>query len=284
MAARDQPTLFELVEATLVRGDRTLLHQLTLAIHRGEHTAIVGPNGAGKSALVRLLTLQDRPVVRSGTAPPVRVLGREDWDVFELRARLGLVSADLHHRFVAGNSEGRITAERAVLSGFLATHGILRYGQVTAAMRERASAALDRAGVGHLATRRLHEMSSGEARRVMLARALVVEPDVLLLDEPTTGLDLVARHRFIEAVRQAAVAGTTVVLVTHHVDELMPELVRVLLLKAGRIEVDGPPASTVTSQHLSRVFDAPLVVTRTGDRYAVALRATSPDELSARRA
>lgn len=100
------------------------------------------------------------------------MFGSDNWDVFELRSQLGIVSSDLHRRFVFGNNEGRVTADAAVLSGFFATQDILRYGIVTADMRRRPTEALDRMGVSHLGRRRLDEMSSGEARRVPLARAL----------------------------------------------------------------------------------------------------------------
>ena len=131
----------------------------------------------------------------------MRVFGDDNWNVFELRPQLGIVSADLHQRFVSGNSEGRITGLAAVLSGFVASQGILRYSAITDDMRRRAAEALEKMGAGHLARRLMNEMSSGEARRVLLARALVTDPRALVLDEPTTGLDVVGRHRFMERVR-----------------------------------------------------------------------------------
>ena len=252
--------VLELVDATVIKGDRRVLDGLTLTIRAGEHTAIVGPNGAGKSILVRLLTHEDRALSPQDGTSPVRVFGNGNWNVFELRSQLGIVSADLHHRFVVGNSEGRITGEAAVLSAFLASDGILRYGVVTDDMRKRAADALARMGVPHLARRWLDEMSSGEARRVLLARALVTEPRALVLDEPTTGLDLVARHEFMERVRQIAREGTTLVLITHHIDEIVPEIGRVILLREGRIVATGPKGSVLTPEQLTRVFDAPIAL------------------------
>jgi len=122
-----EPVL-ELIAATVEKDGRRVLDGVTLTIDAGEHTAIVGPNGAGKSILVRLLTHEDRAIAPDDGSPPVRVFGNGNWHVFELRQQLGIVSADLHQRFVAGNSEGRISAEAAVLSGCLASDGILRYG------------------------------------------------------------------------------------------------------------------------------------------------------------
>ena len=252
--------VLELCNATVIKGDHAVLDGLTLTIRAGEHTAILGPNGAGKSALVRLLTHEDRPLAQDGAPPPVRVFGHDSWDVFELRTQLGIISSDLHHRFVFGNNEGRVTAEAAVLSGFFATQGILRYGVVTQDMRRRVADALARMGVPHLARRRLDEMSSGEARRVLLARALVTAPRALVLDEPTTGLDLVARHAFMERVRQIARDGTTLILITHHIEEIVPEIECVVLLGGGRILASGPKPSVLTAQQISRLFDAPVAV------------------------
>ena len=255
----DGPIL-ELADATVVKDGRPVLDRVSLTIVEGQHTAIIGPNGAGKSVLVSLLTLEQRPIAPANGTPPVRIFGRQNWDLFELRSQLGIISADLHQHFVSGNSEGSITAEAAVLSAFLSSYGILRYGTVTDAMRTRAAAALDAAGALPLAQRTLDEMSSGEARRVLLARALVTSPRALVLDEPTTGLDLVARHAFMETVRQLARSGTTVVLITHHIEEIFPEIQRVILLRDGRIVADGPAAANLTAARLTELFDYPVAV------------------------
>jgi iron complex transport system ATP-binding protein len=271
--------ILELNAATVVKDDRPVLKDLTLAIREGEHTAILGPNGAGKSLLVGLLTNAERPLAREDGPPPVRVFGKDDWDVFDLRHLLGIVSTHLHVRFVAGNTEGRIRADAAVLSAFLASYGILRYGTVTAGMRAKTAAALEAVGAAHLASRWLDELSSGEARRVMLARVLVTDPRALVLDEPTSGLDLAARHAFMERVRAIArgglpagawaTAATTIILVTHHLEEIIPEIGRVVLLRAGRIAGDGPTAGMLTAERLSDLFETPVAVERAdGYHYA----------------
>jgi iron complex transport system ATP-binding protein len=264
--AEDSPVL-ELCEATVVKSDRRVLDSVTLTIHDGEHTAIIGPNGAGKSLLVSLLTHYERPLARTTDPPPVRVFGDANWNVFDLRSQLGIVSADLHTRFVKGNTEGRITATAAVLSAFLMSHGILRYGTVTDDMRQRADEALAAAGVAHLRRRTLDRMSSGEARRVMLARALVTSPRALVLDEPTTGLDLGARHSFMERIREIARAGTTIILITHHIEEIIPEIARVVLLREGRIAGDGAKASVLTGPTLAQLFGVPVNVEEAGGYY-----------------
>lgn len=264
------PPLLQLTHATVIKNGVRALDDVSLAIAEGEHTAIVGPNGSGKSTLINLLTLQDRPCA-GGRAPAVRVFGRELWNVFELRAVLGVVTADLHHRFVEGNSNGRITGRDAVVSGFFASHGVMAHAEVTEAMRGQAAAALERMEAGHLADKVINEMSTGEARRVLIARALVTGPRALVLDEPTTGLDLMARHRFLELLRRIARAGPTLLLVTHHVEEIIPEVERVVLLREGRVAGDGRKETTLTSARLSEVFGSPVSL-RGDDGYYVAAR------------
>ena len=256
--------VLELTDATVIKDDRPVLDRLTLTIRAGEHTAIVGPNGAGKSVLVSLLTHAERPLARINGAPPVRVFGQDNWNIFDLRSQLGIVSAALHQHFVSGNSEGRITGQAAVLSTFLNSYGILRYGAVTDEMRQRAAQALQIVGAAHLARRTLDQMSSGEARRVMLARVLATAPRALVLDEPTTGLDLVARHSFMERVRQIARAGTTLILITHHIEEIVPEIERVILLREGRIMASGARREVLTARRLSELFDSPVTLDESG--------------------
>jgi iron complex transport system ATP-binding protein len=258
------PPILELRDATVVKDGRRVLDGLELTIAEGEHTAIIGPNGAGKSILVSLLTHQERPLAPANGGAPVRVFGQDRWNIFDLRSQLGFVSSALHHQFVSGNSEGRITGEAAVLSAFLSSYGILRYGAVTDDMRTRTAGALDIVGASHLARRTLDQMSSGEARRVMLARALVTRPRALILDEPTTGLDMAARHAFMERVRRLAQAGTTVILITHHPEEIIPETRRVILLERGRVVGDGPPEAVLTPEHLGRLFGMAVEVQEAG--------------------
>lgn len=278
----------ELVEASVVLGETRVLDRMTLTIRVGEHAAILGPNGAGKSTLMKLLTLQLYPAVeheddssrvRAGDPPseregfsraaPIRVFGRDRWDVFSLRSQLGIVSADLHDRFVHGNSNGVLTGLQAVLSGFFATHGVYEHQHITDAMRRQSMDALERVGAAHLARQTLDTMSTGEARRVLIARALVHDPVALVLDEPTRGLDIVAQHDFMERVRRVAQQGTTILLVTHHVEEILPEIERVILLQGGRLAADGPKATVLTAAELGRVFNATLAVEQTGGYFRV---------------
>jgi iron complex transport system ATP-binding protein len=284
------PPFLQLFGASVILGAARVLDNLTLSIDVGEHAAILGPNGAGKSTLMRLLTLQLYPLMdREGSAtqregfrradedgpPPIRLFGRDRWNVFELRSQMGIVSADLHDRFVHGNSNGVVNALDAVASGFFATHGVFAHQRVTAAMRAQALEALDRVGAAALATRTLDTLSTGEARRVLIARALVHTPKVLVLDEPTRGLDLVARHALMERVRDVARLGTTILLVTHYVEEIIPEIDRVVLLERGRIACDGSKRDVLTGPRLSQIFAGPLVVHESAGYFHVRVEGTA---------
>lgn len=259
--------LLELTDATVVKDGVRILDGLTLTIRDGEHTAILGPNGAGKTTLINLLTHQDYPFASENAPPAVRVFGDINWNVFELRSQLGIISNDLQQRFVAGHSAGRIRGDDAVVSGFFATQGFLINLEVTPAMRTLGAEALARLEASHLATKWLDQMSTGEVRRVLIARALVNQPRALVLDEPSAGLDVAARHRFLEIVRRLARAGTTLVLITHHVEEIIPEMERVVLLQGGRVMDAGSKQAMLTDERLTALFGAPVEVSESGGYY-----------------
>jgi iron complex transport system ATP-binding protein len=262
--------ILELNNATLVRSGTRVIEGMSLTIAHGQHTAILGPNGAGKSSLIRMLTLDDRPLAAADGEPEaLQMFGREKWDLTELRGRLGIVTGDLDAGFGLGTSRGRVRGIDAALSGLLGSHGVFAHHDVSEVMRARAEAALARVEATQLAAKPLNQMSAGERRRVLIARALITEPEALLLDEPTTGLDFVARYRFMESVRRLAADGTTVILVTHHVDEIIPEIGRVVLLQHGRVAFDGPTAQALTTARLSAVFGGPLQVERRGGYYVL---------------
>ncbi len=250
--------LLELAHVTVIRGGRRALDGVSLDVPRGQHVAVLGPNGAGKSTLLRMLNGEFRPLRRPGVR--MRLLGLERWNVFEIRRQLGVVSHELqatHHGWLSGL--------HVVCSGFFASIGIYRHQGLTEDQKRRATAAAEGQGAGELLERRFDSLSSGEQRRLLLARALVHEPHTLLLDEPATGLDLRAAFGLMERLRRLAAEGTTLIIVTHHVDQVPPEVERVVLLKAGRVFADGPKNEIVTGQTLSELFEVGLqVVERNG--------------------
>jgi iron complex transport system ATP-binding protein len=280
VAATPDGPLLELRDATVVRRGRRVLHEVSLRLELGEHTAILGPNGCGKSTLVKLVTGELYPLANEGGTPPVQVLGRARWNLQELRSRFGVISSDLHHRLIGGSSLGKVRGLEAVVASFFASEVVFMHHPVTEDLRDRARVALARVGGEALAARRMDEMSSGEARRVLIARALVHEPAALVLDEPTSGLDPVARLDFLATLRRLAGLGTTLILVTHHVEEVLPETRRVVLLRRGRVLADGPTSEVLTAELLSKAFGRDLDVRRRNGRYELRLHHTreEPDD------
>ncbi len=262
------PPLLEIEAATVQRGNRLALDRLALRVEAGQHTAILGANGSGKSTLVQLIARQLYPLAPGDGRGPVRVFGRERWNVAELRGLLGIVSPTLQSDYT---SDAPLEVFDAVVSGFFAARGLGLDQQASASMREQARAALAQSGAGHLVGRTMASLSTGEARRVLIARALVHRPRALLLDEPCAGLDLASRRRFLESLRALARGGTTLLLVTHHVEEILPEIGQVLLLKDGRVVRQGDKAATLTDEALAEAFGLPVRVTRHGEWYHAAV-------------
>ncbi len=182
---------------------------LDLRIDSGEHVAILGPNGSGKSTLIKTITRECYPLLQTDTV--LRIMGQENWNIFELRSHIGLVSNDLMAQCARD-----IKGMELVVSGFFGSIGIWPNHVVTGEMKASAWAAMERLEVTHLAERWLDELSSGEARRLLIARALIHQPDTLLLDEPTTSLDLPSLREVRGHLRKLAAQGVGLLLITHH--------------------------------------------------------------------
>ena len=221
------PPLLELENVTVMRGERAALQNISLRIETGEHVCILGPNGCGKSTLIKTITRECYPLALENSA--MRILGRERWDIFELRTYLGIVSPDLLASCTTDS-----TGRDVVLSGFFSSTRIFPHHHPEAEHLARADATLDRLGISHLADRPLLQMSSGEAKRTLIARALVHQPGTLLFDEPSNALDISAQLQLRETLRELARSGLAILLVTHHVSEIIPEIDRVILLRDGR--------------------------------------------------
>lgn len=247
------PALLELDDARVVRDGRTILHVEHLVLGDGERVAILGPNGSGKSTLVGLLTREVRPLAHpEGVAPPVLMYGRERWDLLEARSLLGVVSFDLQETY-----DVRVSVLDTVVSGYFGSVGLYRHQHVAPGMVSHAEELLAELGISHLAGRTMNTLSTGEARRALIARALVHEPKVLVLDEPCAGLDPGAAYHVRHAVSRLARAGRGVVLVTHHVDDIVPEIDRVVMLREGEVFRDGPADRELSSAALGDLFGVP---------------------------
>lgn len=254
------PALLDLQNIQVMRGDKVALSDFTLRIEAGEHVAILGPNGCGKSTLIKTITRECYPVAREGSR--MNILGEDRWNVFELRSLLGIVSNDLM-AWCTGESVGR----DVVLSGFFSSNDIYPNHLVSPEQRIQAEAALEQLQVPHLAGRPVIEMSSGEAKRVLIARALVHRPRALLFDEPSNSLDLFARESLRHTMRMLAKSGIGTVLVTHDLADLIPEIERVVLMSKGRIVADGPKEEILQEEKLAALFGMKVEIARKDGYY-----------------
>lgn len=242
------PFLLEMKNVTVVRSGKKILDSVSLSIELGEHVAIIGPNGSGKSSLVKTLTKEYHPLV--GTKGPVlKIMGEETWHVFELRKLLGIVSGELQQTCCR-----QIRVFDVILSGFFSSIGVYYNHKVTPEMEARAEEILEFLEISHLADRLMSDLSTGEARRVLIGRALVHDPQALILDEPANSLDLKAMYSFRQSVRKIAQSGKSVILVTHNLQDVIPEIDRVILIKEGKVFRDGRKEEVLTDKNLSELF------------------------------
>jgi iron complex transport system ATP-binding protein len=252
----DPPHFLELQDVNVARGDRMVLHDVNLNIRTGEHVAILGPNGCGKSTLILTMTCQIYPIVTPGMR--VRIFGRERWDLTQLRKHFGVVGASLYGRDLPGERTAVTTGLDAVTAGFFSASTLWPNLEVTPEMRERAVEALQRMEALHLADQLVGGMSAGEKRRILIARALVHRPHQLLLDEPSNELDLAAQRELRETLRRLVAEGTGLILVTHHLGDILPEIERIILMRGGHVVADGPRTELLTEARLSELFNAPI--------------------------
>jgi iron complex transport system ATP-binding protein len=252
--------IIEMKKVTAYRGRTRVFHDLSLQVAAGQSTAVIGPNGAGKSTLLKLLTREIYPVQAKGSF--IKVLSEKSWNVWDLRAHLGIVSQDLQEQYL-----GDAVGMNVLLSGLYSSIDIWSHQKFTPADRKRAGRLMATLGVSEYKDKRFSEISTGEQRRFLLGRALIHDPDVLVLDEPTSGLDLKACFQYLHIVRGLINSGKTVVLVTHHIHEIPPEVSRVVLLKAGNVMADGNKSDVLTGDNLTSLFDVPVEVVQINGFY-----------------
>lgn len=251
------PPFFELHNAVVQRAGAPILSIESFELAEGEHLALLGPNGSGKSTFVKLITREVLPLHRD--EPPVRFRGRDRATLAEVKQSLGVVSSSMQDQVAV-----HLPSVDVVAGGLFGTLGVPVRADDAAVddARVRALGAMELLGVDDLASRDIMTLSTGQARRVLIARALVHDPDALVFDEPCTGLDPEGMYYVRSSMRTLAQAGKSIVLVTHYPEDIIPEIKRVVLLKDGLVHADATKESLMNDQVMSDLFDVPLRVQR----------------------
>jgi iron complex transport system ATP-binding protein len=245
--------MIELVNVSACQQQSRVLDRLNLRIDEGERVAILGPNGAGKSTLLKLISREIYPLEEPGSV--LRLFGSSTPNLWDLRSKIGFVSQDLQEDYTPFTS-----ALDVVISGFFGSIGTHAHLQPTADQIGKARLLLDTVDMAGLENRMFQRLSTGQKRRLLLARALVHESQTMILDEPASGLDIGAAAGLLGLLRRFCELGRSVIVTTHHLDEVIPEIERVVLLREGRIMADGAKAEVLTSEGLSELYRTPLKV------------------------
>ncbi len=245
---------------TVFQGRNKVLEDFSLTIDESQSTVILGPNGSGKTTLLKLLNRE--LYIVEDKASSLKIFEKDRWNVDELRSNLGVVSQHLQY----GYSNSAIGLY-VVLSGFYSSDGIWQHQEFDDSRLDRAKEVMDLLAISNLKDREFSTMSSGEQRKFLLARSLVNDPAVLVFDEPTSGLDMSTCFQYLEIIRELISMGKKVILVTHHIHEIPPEVTRVILLKEGRVIEDGDKDQILTNTNLTNLFDWPIKVIKENGYY-----------------
>ena len=245
---------------TVFQGRNKVLDDFSLTIDESQSTVILGPNGSGKTTLLKLLNRELYIVENKDSS--LKIFEKDRWNVDELRSNLGVVSQHLQY----GYSSTAIGLY-VVLSGFYSSDGIWQHQEFDDSKLNRANEVMDLLSITDLKDREFSALSTGEQRKFLLARSLVNDPAVLVFDEPTSGLDMSTCFQYLEIIRELISMGKKVILVTHHIHEIPPEITRVILLKEGRVIEDGDKDQILTNTNLTNLFDWPIRVIKENGYY-----------------
>lgn len=252
--------LLRLHDAKVKMDGRVILDVDDFVINQGERIVVLGPNGSGKSTLVKLLTKEIEPVWRE--TPPVLFMGQPDPSEETLIETVGLVSTDVQERMMVHR-----TVFDIVLGGFFGSVGVPFHIGASDEQVEQARKAIREIGIPSLSERDMLTLSTGQARRALIARALINGPALLIFDEPTSGLDPEGAWNMRQSLSALAKAGHTILVITHNVSDIMLEFDRVVMLQDAHIVADGPKEEVLTTQKLRHLFGVPITLVETDGRY-----------------
>ena len=254
--------IVKIANANVFRKQNLVFNNLNLTIEPHQNTAILGANGAGKSTLLKLLSREIYPVERENSV--FELFGESRINLWALREKIGVVSQDIQNKY-----EAIATGLDVVVSAFFGSVGIHGHNQVEPQHIEQAKAIMQKMSISDLADKQYLMLSTGQQRRLLLARALIHNPSALVFDEPTSGLDIKSGFNLINTLRDLVAQEKTLILVTHHINEIIPEIQRVILLKGGEIICDGKKAEVLTAENVSRTFDFPVEISEHKGFYTV---------------
>lgn len=260
--ASKQAPFLKLTDAIVRRSGKNILSVGSFVLPEGESIALLGPNGSGKSTFISLMTREVFPLHRD--EPPVLFRGCARMTLDEVKQCLGVVSSSMQSQITV-----HLPAIEVVIGGLFGALGVPKRYSVTDEQRRRAYETMEELHIADLADRDVMTLSTGQARRVLFARSLVHNPDVLVLDEPCTGLDPQGMYYVRHTMRELVQSGRSVILVTHYPEDIIPEIKRLVLIKNGEIFDDGPKDELLTDERMSALFDVPLEVAHSGDYYTL---------------
>lgn len=257
----DYSTIVEIFNTSVIKNNYTLLDSISLIIKKGEHSAIIGPNGSGKTSLLKLI-IKDYYPVFNGNNSYVKIFEKTNLNIFQLRKKIGIISDNLQNTYNL-----RCIGRNVILSGFFGSVGIYEYQKITDKMIQKTEEILDFLEIRNISNKKLEEMSSGEVNRFFVGRALVNDPEVLILDEPTTNLDIKSTDIFLSYIQRIAKKGKSIIMVTHNLHDIIPEIERVIMMKNGKIFKNGRKEDLLTSENMSGLFDCRINVINNKENY-----------------
>lgn len=258
----EQQAFLRLHDAVVRRSGKTILEISDFTLEFGQHMALLGPNGAGKSTFIKLITREVLPLYKDD--PAVLFMGNPRATLAQVKQTVGMVSSTMQDQITV-----HLPVVEIVVGGLYGTLGLPHGTTLQQKDVERAQQVMAELGILDLAERDVMTLSTGQARRVLIARALIHEPKVLVLDEPCTGLDPAGMFHVRKSMRKLAQRGVTLVLVTHYPEDIVPEIDRVTMIRDGKVFADGRKQDLLTSEAMTKLFDVPLQTSQTGEYFSL---------------